>query len=526
MDKHKKGSLNLAAFIPAMIILAAFLLVGFLAQDKLAAFLDTLFFSLTDNLGWYINLLALFCLILIIVFVIYKYGDIRIGGKDAKPEFKTFNWCAMTICSGIGTGLLFWGMGEPIFHFMSPPVAANVEPGSRSAAIFAVSQAMWGWSFVQYAIYSLIAVAFAVVTYNMKKKLSFGSLIEGVFKRKIPWLESLIHGILILCMCLAMANSMGVGLLQIAAGLEAAFGIPQSAAIFAIIAVVMAVIFILSCVSGLGTGLKKISSITIYLFIALMIYVLIFGDTQFIGKITAESFGHLLNNMPEKTTILNTMAETDTWSADWILQYWCQFFVFGTLIGMFLSRMARGRTIREFVLVNVLVPSLFCCIWIGIFGGMTISLQTNGIVDVWEAVNTLGMQTTIFQIIGSLPFGSIVTVIFLVTICFSFCTLADPMASAVSTVSVHDASVNDEPPRKIKILVGVIMTAAAFIQVESGGTSNVRGMYIVIGVITSFIVILCVMAAFKFCHRCVDQPNWGVIEDMANRLETEEEQNR
>ena len=128
MDKHKKGSLNLAAFIPAMIILAAFLLVGFLAQDKLAAFLDTLFFSLTDNLGWYINLLALFCLILIIVFVIYKYGDIRIGGKDAKPEFKTFNWCAMTICSGIGTGLLFWGMGEPIFHFMSPPVAANVEP--------------------------------------------------------------------------------------------------------------------------------------------------------------------------------------------------------------------------------------------------------------------------------------------------------------------------------------------------------------------------------------------------------------
>ena len=153
MDKHKKGSLNLAAFIPAMIILAAFLLVGFLAQDKLAAFLDTLFFGLTDNLGWYINLLALFCLILIIVFVIYKYGDIRIGGKDAKPEFKTFNWCAMTICSGIGTGLLFWGMGEPIFHFMSPPVAANVEPGSRSAAIFAVSQAMWGWSFVQYAIY-------------------------------------------------------------------------------------------------------------------------------------------------------------------------------------------------------------------------------------------------------------------------------------------------------------------------------------------------------------------------------------
>lgn len=353
----------------------------------------------------------------------------------------------------------------------------------------------------------------------MKKKLSFGSLIEGLFGREIPWLEALIHGILILCMCLAMANSMGVGLLQIGAGLEAAFHIPQSALIFAIVAVVMGAVFILSCVSGLGNGLKKISSITIYLFIALMIYVLIFGDTQFIGKISVESFGELLNNMPTKTTILNTMADSDTWFADWILQYWCQFFVFGTLIGMFLSRMAKGRTIREFVLVNVLVPSLFCCIWIGIFGGMTISLQTKGIVDVWDAVNTMGMQTTIFQIIGSLPFGKIVTLVFLITLCFSFCTLADPMASVVSAISVHGLSVDDEPPKKIKILAGVIMTAAAFIQVESGGTGNVRGMYIVIGLIASVIVILCVWGAFKFCHECVDAPNWGVVEELEEKPE-------
>ncbi len=513
MEKYKKGSLNLPAFIPAMVVLALFLFIGFFHQDKLTAFMDMLFFALTDSMGWYFVLLALACLVLVFVFVIYKYGDIRIGGENATPKFKTFNWYAISICSGIGTGLLFWGMGEPIFHFMQPPVAAGVEPGTREAAIFAVSQAMWGWSFVQYAIYTLIAVAFAIVTFNLKKPLSFGSLIEGIMGRKIPWLEALIHGVIIMCMCFAMANSMGVGLLQIGAGLEAAFGIPQSAAVFAVIAVVMAIIFILSCVSGLGNGLKKISSITIYLFIALMVYVLIFGDTQFIGKISAEAFGDLMNNMASKTTILNTMAETDTWSADWILQYWGQFFVFGTLIGMFLSRMAEGRTVRQFVLVNVLVPSLFCCIWIGIFGGMTISLQVNGVVDVWEAVNTLGMQTTIFQIIDSLPFGSGVMLIFIVTICFSFCTLADPMASVLSTISVHGLSVNDEAPKKIKVLIGVIMTAAAYIQVQSGGTSNVRGMYIVIGLISSAIVILCVVAAFKLSSKCVDSSNWGVVED-------------
>ncbi|MCD8167894.1 MAG: BCCT family transporter [Clostridiales bacterium] len=503
--------INKWAFWPAIVILVAFILAGIIWTEQVGALMTKLLYGMADYFGAYINLISLTFIILAVVFLIGRYGDVVIGGKDAKPEYSMASWCAMSICSGIGTGLLFWAMGEPIFHFMATPVAMG-DPGTRRAGIFAVAQAMWDWSFVQYCMYAICGAAFAIICYNRKKSLSFNSIVECATGKKIKWLNTLVAAVVIFCLMGATSNSMGVGLMQIGAGLEAAFGIPQSAVTWLFAAIFVTAIFVLSCVSGIGKGLKMVSSACMYFFFFLLAYVFVFGNTEFITKISSEAIGFIVDNWGTQTTMANAMASHDKWFADWIVQYWASFIVYAPVIGMFLARMGRGRTVRTFMLVQILVPSIFCIIWIGVFGGQPIYLQTSGTLDLWVAVSSPGMQPTVFQIIGTLPFSKIITVLFLCTVTLSFCTLADPMASVAATLSVNGLSAEDEAPKKQKILVGCILGGTAYTLVATGGINSVKGMFTLVGLLQSIVMILCAIVLFKYAKKCFYLPNSGYIE--------------
>ncbi len=520
--ENGKGKINKAAFWPAIIALTAFVVCGIVNSQALGACMSSLLDIIADYFGAYINILSLVFLILAAVIIISKYGDVVIGGKDAKPDYSMPTWCAMSICSGIGTGLLFWAIGEPIFHYMQTPTAIG-EPETRRAAIFAVAQSMWDWSFIQYAMYAVCGVAFAVLCFNKGKSLSISSIVECVTNKKIPWLNTLITSLVIFCLMGATANSMGVGIMQIGAGLESVFGIAQTPIVWILIAVFVATMFILSCVSGIGKGLKIISTICMYFFIFLMAYVYIFGNTQFIGKITSESIGFMVDNWGTQTMLMNAMAPDDNWFSEWSVMYWNSFIMYAPIIGMFLARMGKGRKVRTFMLVQVLVPSIFCIIWIGIFGGQTMFLQTSGELDVWGAVQSSGMQATVFKILESLPGSGVIILMFLITITLSFCTLADPMASVASTLSVNGLSANDEPPKKQKILVGVILAAVACTLVISGGTTAIKGMINLNGLLQSIVMIMCAVAFFKSCKMrdtySLTKENESVCETNSTELE-------
>ncbi len=514
----EKKKLNKLAFWPAIIILLAFIISGIIWREEVGAAMTAMLYAMADYFGAYINLLSLVFIVVAVVFILSRYGDIVIGGKDAKPEYSMPAWCAMSICSGIGTGLLFWAMGEPIFHYMQTP-AAIADPETRTAGVFAVAQAMWDWSFVQYCMYAVCGAAFAIICYNRRKSLSFNSLVECVTGKKIKWLNTLVTAVVIFCLMGATSNSMGVGLMQIGAGLEAAFGIPQSAVTWLIAAIFITVIFVLSCVSGIGKGLKMVSSACMYFFFFLVAYVFIFGNTEFITKITSEAVGFIVDNWGKQTTITNVMSADESWFADWIVQYWASFIVYAPVIGMFQARMGKGRTLRTYMLVQILVPSIFCMLWIGVFGGQTIYLQTSGTLDIWEAVNQSGMQATVFQILGTLPLSGLFTVLFLITVTLSFCTLADPMSSVAATLSVNDLSAEDEPPRKQKILVGCILGGTAYTLVATGGVDSVKGMFTLVGLLQSVMLILCGIVLFKYGKKCFYLPNWGYKGKQQNGIE-------
>ncbi len=518
---NEKGKMNKLAFWPPVIILLLFIIAGIVKTEAVGAVMTKLLYAMADYFGAYINLLSLLFVILAVVFIVGRYGDVVIGGVDAKPEYSMFNWCAMSICSGIGTGLLFWAMGEPIFHYMTTP-AAIAEAESRRAGIFAVAQAMWDWSFVQYCMYAVCGAAFAIICYNRHKSLSFSSIIECATGKKIPWLNTLVTAVVIFCLMGATSNSMGVGLMQIGAGLEAAVGIPQSALSWLFAAIFVTVIFVLSCVSGIGKGLKMISSACIYFFIFLLFYVFICGDTQFITKIGGEAVGFIVDNFGTMTTMQNALAADDKWFADWIVQYWASFIVYAPVIGMFLARMGRGRRVRTFMLVQILVPSIFCMIWIAVFGGQTIYLQTSGTLDIWSAVQTSGMQATVFQILGTLPLAKVIIVLFLITVTLSFCTLADPMSSVAATLSVNGLGAEDEAPRKQKILVGCMLGATAYTLVATGGINSVKGMFTLVGLLQSVVLILCAVVLFKYAKKCYYLKNSGYIDKCEEDLSEKE----
>lgn len=486
---------------PVLIVIVAALLVeivcGIFFTEQFGAVMSKMLYWVGDNFGWWINLLAVFCVIVGIVIVIFRWGDVKIGGKDAKPDFTYWQWFSMSICSGIGCGLMFWAMGEPMYHFMTPPAALQAVAGSREAAIFAVSQAMFDWSFVQYFIYTLPALAFALLCFNYQKSLSMAPMLELTGGKNAKRLTTFMHIICGYAVACGVSNSMAAGLMQISGGINAVFGIPQGAMMYLIITVLVALFFIVSCVTGINKGLTYVSTACMVCFFALMLYMLFAGDTMFIGKIGSEAAGNLMDNFWEKITTNNTMVPQDQWANEWPITFWNSFFIYAPVIGMFLARMGKGRTVREFVLVEVLVPSLFCCLFIAIFAGQIISVQTSGITDVWAMIQQEGMQTTLYQVLGSMPFGKIVQFAFLVTVCLSFITLADPNCSALSTLCVHGQEIDSEPPKTLKIGLGIAISAVAYLLVISGGVDAVKGLLNLGGLLMTIPTLWLVLMTFK-----------------------------
>lgn len=492
---NQKGKVYKEVLLVLAALLVAEIIIGSLFTEQFGAVMSNMIYFVGDQFGWWINLLAVVIIVLGLALIIFRYGDVVIGGKDAKPEFSTWQWFSISICGGIGCGLLFWAMGEPIYHYMAPPVAAGIEPQTREAAIFAVSQAMFDWSFVQYFIYAIPATAFALLTFNYKKALSFSPLLELTFRKNKRWMTTLLHILCGYAVASGVSNSMGAGLMQISGGINAVFGLDQTAMMYLIITVLVAAFFIFSCLTGINKGLTYVSTACMCCFFGLMIYVILFGDAQFIGKIGTEAMGDILNNFWSKITYNNTLAAGDQWANEWTITFWNSFFIYAPVIGMFLARMGKGRTVRQFLLVEILIPSLFCCLFTSVFAGMIMKMQTSGVIDVWAKVQELGMQTALYQVLGAMPGGKAIQLIFLIAVCLSFITLADPNTSALATLCVHGQEIDSEPPKKIKIIIGVLISVVAFLLVVSGGMDAVKGLLNIGGLLMTIPTLwLCIMA--------------------------------
>lgn len=510
MEENKtKVTLDKISFLMGFISMALFIIYGLLNQDKFGAFLNATLDKLCQHFGWLFLIVTVICMIAVFILALSKYGDIVIGGKDAKPEYSNWQWFSMSLCGCIGTGILFWAMGEPMFHYSQPPIAAGVKAFTRESGIFAISQTMWHWTIPQYAIYSLCGVAVALSSFNLKNNLSFGDLYETVFPKNKK-VVSIIHGICIFCLLGSTSSSMGAGLLQIASGLKALIGLEPSKFVWFITSALIIFAYTVSSVKGLRKGMARLSSICTVIFISMLVYIFLTGPTQFILDIGTEAVGEVLQKPISKTIILPTMTN-DPWPKNFIIQYMASFFVVGPILGMFLSRLGKGRTVRQFILVNIFAPSLFCIIWIAIFGGTAIYLEWSGTYPVWEMVSKSGLESTIFNILENFPLSKLIIGVFIIAVFISFTTMADPITSALATISVKGLNIEDEAPKKIKIIWGCFVGLISFLLVASGGITSIKGMFTLVGLPIMFLVIIFMISAFKQVNK-LDKLKNNVIE--------------
>ena len=440
-------------------------------------------------------LVGLICLGCCLYLAFSKTGSIRFGGPDAKPDLTTWQWFSICLCSGIGTGILFWGMAEPMFFYAVPSEAVGLEPFSRDAGVNAVSQAGFHWTIMQYSMYTMGAVGTALVAYNKGEDFSITVALRNLLGDKVDGpIGSLIHGICIFGLCGAVASSMGVALLQVGSGLNNIFGVTENPFLWLLIAIFITVVFTFSSIKGMRTGTSFLSSLNTKIFFGMAIYILIVGPRVFIADISLAAFGDLITTFFEKATTTNALT-SDSWARDWTVQYYASFVVVAPLIGLFYARLAKGRTLREFIGMTILGPSVFCFLWISIFGGSAIFLQSSGQTDIWANIQASGMQSTVFNVFNQFPFAKIFTIVFVFTICTSLITYADPMTSILSVLSCKSVNIEQEPPTFLKLIWGVFIGSIAYILIVTGGIDGVRGMFTLIGFPLIFLLLgLCVAA--------------------------------
>ena len=506
-EKALRSRINPGVFWPSFVIAVTFISLGVTNQETFGKFLTNALDVISVNFGWFYLLFSVFVIVFMIILAFTRLGNIRFGGPDAKPEYTIYQWFTMALCGGIGTGILFWAMGEPIFHMAGPPAGLYAEPFSRKAGIFAVSQTIIHWTFAQYALYSACGVAIGLMAYNRKKALSVTNIIEPFIppRYKKPT-KTFIGAACLFCIVGAVSCSMAAGLMQIGAGLEFLYSIPAKPITWFIISASIIAMYIISAVSGIKKGMRILSSFCTRVFIFMLLFVLVAGPTVFILNIGTEAIGDMIDNLFTRSLILPTMAETDTWPKDWIIQFMASFFVYAPIIGLFLTRLARGRTVRQFILMNIFAPSIFCAAWISIWGGAAVYFQHTGIFNVWEAVNTTGMESTIFTLLNNLPGGYVLSFVFIVAVFASFTTLADPMASTMATLSTKGLLVEEEAPKYLKIIWGCAFGLIAFLLVASNGANAVRGLFSIVGLPMAILILILVICLIKEGFRLADMP--------------------
>lgn len=466
---QQTAKIRKSIMLPMTIIFITAIIVGVLAPETLYNVENSIVTFAATNFGWLFQLSAVLFLAICIWIMFSKYGSIKLGGKDAKPTMSYWSWFCISLTAGIGTGILFWGIAEPITHFMNPPEALNITPGSEAAAMFSMNTSFAHWTFFPYAMYAIAGVCIAFAMYNMKLPCRVSSVLYPLFNKKIDSrVESLVDNICLFAMAGGVAAILGVGTMQISKGLNLILGVPNNKLTWIAVIGVIVITYIVASITGIDKGIKWIADKNTKLYMCLMIFVFVLGPTTFILSLGTQSIGNFASEFLKVPTYLSPIDGSD-WPRWWPIYYWAIWLAYAPLNGMFFAMISKGRTIREFMLMNLIIPALFGMLWFIIFGGAAMNQELSG-MGLWSTIQSSGMEVSLFAFLEAYPFTKILSILFIIAIFISIVTLCDSMTTTVSTLSTT-AHNNGEAkvPYKINIFWGVVMASMAIVNLICAG---------------------------------------------------------
>jgi len=483
---------------PSVTMVSAALLAVFIGgtlifRNEAEGLFNSMLSGINGTFGWFYILAANIFIIAMLVFAFSGFGKIRIGGPDALPEFSDFAWYAMLLSAGMGIGLMFWSVAEPIFHYMDPSPMFGVAAETPAAAQAAFATTYFHWGLHPWGIYALVGLGLAFFAYNRGLPLTIRSVFYPLLGERIYGFWGNVIDILsVLATLFGLATSLGIGVQQVSAGLNFLFGLPTAVWFQVVLIGIITGFATLSVIAGLDGGVKRLSEWNMYLAGGLMLFVLLLGPTVYIFSSLTQSVGYYIQKLPQ----LSLWAETfhnEGWQAGWTVFYWGWWISWSPFVGMFIARVSKGRTVREFILSVMLFPTLLSFVWLSVFGGAAIWLQSNGLADIAAAVNA-DVSTALFAMLQSFPLTSVSSLIGIVLVVFFFVTSSDSGSLVVDHLTSGGKLDSPVPQR---VFWAVMEGLCAAVLLVGGGLSALQTASITTGLPFALVLLIMVYSMHK-----------------------------
>jgi len=474
-------------------VLTAFILLTLMFQDDAKSLFEAAMSGITGAMGWFLILAANIFILAAFYFAFSRFGRIRIGGSDAKPEFSTPAWYAMLLSAGMGIGLMFWSVGEPMYHYASPsPMFEGVEASSAAAAQASMGVTYFHWGLHPWAIYAIVGLGLAFFAYNRGLPLTIRSVFYPLLGDKIyGFWGNLIDVLSVLATLVGLATSLGLGVQQVNAGLNALFGVEISTATQVTLIAVITGFATLSVFAGLDKGVKRLSQGNMILAALFMLFLLLVGPTIYILGGFTQNLGYYLRVFPELALWTETFRDSN-WQGSWTVFYWAWWISWSPFVGMFIARISKGRTVKEFVLAVVLIPTLLSFVWMSVFGGSALFLQANELADIVGAVKD-DVATAMFVMLEQFPFTQLLSMVAIVLVTVFFVTSSDSGSLVVDHLT-SGGKLDSPTPQRIfwAVMEGVI----AAVLLIGGGLTTLQTASVSTGLPFAIVLLISVYSLY------------------------------
>ncbi|EPW4409354.1 BCCT family transporter [Vibrio parahaemolyticus] len=459
---------------------------------------------LVSNLDWFFlasgNVFVIVCLILIVT----PLGRVRIGGTEATPDYSYAGWLAMLFAAGMGIGLVFFGVSEPMSHFSSALGGVNIENGVRTdwaplggavgdtdaASALGMAATIYHWALHPWSIYALLALGLAIFSFNKGLPLTMRSIFYPLFGERVwGWVGHVIDILAVVATVFGLATSLGYGASQAATGLNFLFGVPMTDTTQVVLIVVITALALISVVAGLDSGVKRLSEINMILAAMLLFFVIIVGPTMAILAGFFDNIASYITNIPALSMPFER--EDVNYSQGWTAFYWAWWISWSPFVGMFIARVSRGRSVREFIICVILIPSTVCVLWMTAFGGTAISQYVN---DGYEAVFNAELPLKLFAMLDVMPFAEITSVVGIILVVVFFITSSDSGSLVIDTIAAG-GKVDAPTPQRVFWCTFEGLVAIALML--GGGLAAAQAMAVTTGLPFTIVLLVATVSLIK-----------------------------
>ncbi|UXJ53522.1 choline BCCT transporter BetT [Pseudomonas citronellolis] len=489
-----RSTLNPPVFYSSAVLILVLVLYASVFQEQAQALFNDVQQWIITNASWFYILAVALILISVVFLAVSRYGDIKLGPDHSEPEYRSSSWFAMLFSAGMGIGLMFFGVAEPVMHFTTPPVG---EPGTVAAAREAMKITFFHWGLHAWAIYAMVGLILAYFSFRKGLPLTLRSALY-------PLIGERIHGPIghavdifaILGTVFGVATSLGYGVLQINSGFHHLFGLPVNPTVQIVLIAITCGLATLSVASGLDKGIRILSELNLGLAAVLLLFVLLLGPTVFLLQTYVQNTGAYLSDIVYKTFNLYAYQPTD-WIGGWTLLYWGWWLSWSPFVGLFIARISRGRTIREFVCGVLFVPAGFTLLWMTVFGDSAIHMiLTDGVQDL-AAIVDQDSSLALFAFLEHFPLSSVVSMVAVLMVVVFFVTSADSGALVVDMLA---SSGHDHSPLWQRIFWSVSIGVVAIALLLANGLKALQTATIASALPFSVILLASIWGLFRALH--------------------------